>query len=252
VINSLDLPEQCGPFDNGSFLPRDACFLFFLRRLASRATLRELMERFGGERTLWGRAVKWMAIYIHERWGHKLESDFAYWAPQFPTFAACIRAVANAHPAEPAFPPEFGVAAIIDNNITETCTPGSGPATPGPGAHRRDPAGLLQRTFYTGWLHLHGVKHQVHRQMQHSFTKECNVITALYVATGGHGAQWHDSHDLGTVLLPTQRLVLPRQERGPRQVDESDAHWSPNLPALRRQHLPVETRSTIQAWGACW
>lgn len=161
VINSLDLPEQCGPFDNGSFLPRDACFLFFLRRLASRATLRELMERFGGERTLWGRAVKWMAIYIHERWGHKLESDFAYWAPQFPTFAACIRAVANAHPAEPAFPPEFGVAAIIDNNITETCTPGSGPATPGPGAHRRDPAGLLQRTFYTGWLHLHGVKHQV-------------------------------------------------------------------------------------------
>lgn len=76
-------------------------------------------------------------------------------------FAEAIRDLANAKGAN--FPAgNFSVAAFIDCNVTETCTPGSGPATPGPGAQRRDPTGSIQRAFYTGWLHIHGVKHQVY------------------------------------------------------------------------------------------
>lgn len=60
---SLQLPEKCGTFDNGQTLPREACFLYFIRRLSTRGRSKPLLDHFGGERTMWGRAVRFVHHY---------------------------------------------------------------------------------------------------------------------------------------------------------------------------------------------
>ncbi len=58
VMDCLGLPERCGPFDNGRTLPREACFLYLLRRIALVGRTRELRAFFGGEKSMWSRALR--------------------------------------------------------------------------------------------------------------------------------------------------------------------------------------------------
>ena len=58
VMDALRLPEVCGPFDNGRTLPREACFLYTIRRTAIVGRTRELRLYFGGEKTMWSRAYR--------------------------------------------------------------------------------------------------------------------------------------------------------------------------------------------------
>jgi hypothetical protein len=58
VLDALRLPEQCGPFDNRTFIPREACFLYTLRRLVITGTGVSLRQYFGGEKSMWSRAFK--------------------------------------------------------------------------------------------------------------------------------------------------------------------------------------------------
>ena len=111
-------------------------------------------------------APRWTVRRVRQTWGSKLFDNLPFFAPRFPMYAEGIRKVANKHIADnggaPAHfaPGTMAVAAFIDCNITETTRAGSGPATPGPGAPRRDPNGDIQRAIYTGWLHLCGIKYE--------------------------------------------------------------------------------------------
>jgi len=144
--------------------------------------------------------------YIHQKWRHKLEDDFAYWAPSFPVFAESIRRHANTK-GTALTQGNFSVAAFIDCNITETCRPGSGPDGPGPGAPRRDPNGNIQKAFYTGWLHLHGIKHQV-----------CAHLSVLHFDRNTNS---HDLYSTQVVMAPNGMILMIW---GPCTVRRNDLH----------------------------
>ena len=52
----------------------------------------------------------------------------------------------------------FKVTGFIDNTIITTSRPGGGPAAEGINAPRNNP--LIQKSFYTGWKKLYGIKVQ--------------------------------------------------------------------------------------------
>ena len=57
----LQIPAQCGPFQNRGKVPGEKCFLYFLRRMCSTMTIKQLIEsEFGGEKSTWSRAFFWL------------------------------------------------------------------------------------------------------------------------------------------------------------------------------------------------
>lgn len=166
LITALRIPLVC-KLSNGSVFNGEELFLFFLRRLCCLKTINDLVvDEFGGDPSAWARGFNWMAKWICSTWHHKLTNNFAYWAPSFATFAEKIRVYVNHKCTVP--PPGYWVAttqvfltglflvvAFIDCNLTYSSRPGGGPQANG---HRGNY--WLQRAFYTGWLKIHGFKHQ--------------------------------------------------------------------------------------------
>jgi len=65
VFICLRLPARCGPFDNGRYLPSEACFLYTSRRMAHVGRTKELRQYFGGEKTMWSRAYRYSTFTLH-------------------------------------------------------------------------------------------------------------------------------------------------------------------------------------------
>jgi hypothetical protein len=168
VMLCLRLPTII-TLENGSKILRERAFLYFIRRMAFVGTVQQLMTLgFGGDAPLWGRVLKYMAKHIADTLGFKLEpSNIGFFEGRHAYYSEAIQKKANEYHAtrNPGAPPLFPVAgsmlpfAMLDGNCTGTCTPGTGPSHPGPGAPRHPGADLLQMAFYTGWLHKHGIKH---------------------------------------------------------------------------------------------
>lgn len=96
-------------------------------------------------------------------------NNMDYWTQKIPEFCEAIRLKLEQKLGQPVLSvnenEEFGfkVFAFLDDTAFLTCRPGAGPAGPGgPDAPRRDPEGILQAAFYSGYYCHHGLK------MQHS------------------------------------------------------------------------------------
>jgi hypothetical protein len=66
-----------------------------LRRLSSTAAIVELIGLYGGEKTVWSRAVYWMAVWLYENWGHMMASIKPQWVDRFPLYAQCVENLVN-------------------------------------------------------------------------------------------------------------------------------------------------------------
>lgn len=181
VMETFGLPERCGPFTNGGHMARETAFLFYIRRMSSVANFSDFKVEFGHDKSTWSRCFSWMVDFVEKNHAWRFEAEnLPFFEARFDYYAESIRAVVNKKAASiheegggVLFPLEdplfsvagdssdlgaFSIACFIDGNVTETCTPGTGPATPGPGAARRPNADNEQEGFYTGWLHKHGIK----------------------------------------------------------------------------------------------
>lgn len=149
-------------FGRGHRMPRDIAFMFFLRRISSTMTMKQLVDIFGRDKTTWSRCFWWVVKFIFDT--HKqLLSDFSRTVvDRMPMYSKAIAREANKAknlpPVNDFDEDDFSPALMIDCNLMKTCRAGSGPATPGPGAARRDPRGDIQRSVYNGWARAHGGK----------------------------------------------------------------------------------------------
>lgn len=200
--------------------------------------------------------LRWTAKWIARTWARKLEDNMHFWAQRFPAYSEAIRQVANEHiraatsDADPTHfaPGTMAVAAFIDCNVTATTRPGAGPATPGPGAARRDPGGNVQRAVYTGWLHLNGIKH------------ECVMGPdgmALFI-WGPASVRRNDLYalDKSNILLKWAAAMVTRVNfpayRNLRVFSRDHHHlclgsWCCGLRHVRRLDLPIEASSALEA-----
>ena len=156
--------------DNGQRAPKDLCFVFFVRRLASVCTVNQLIQLgFGRDPPFWSRVIKAVARHIKNELGCLLEpSNISRFQPRFDMYSEAIRVMVNEthrawHPGavNDLFPvaDDFSPFAFLDGNCTSTCTPGAGPITPGRHGDRNPDYLAFQEAFYTGWIHKHGIKH---------------------------------------------------------------------------------------------
>jgi hypothetical protein len=100
--------------------------------------------------------MKHMSDYMH-----LINNNLYYWSEYFESFAEAIRQKLNTLNCPQPSPTEGGgfcILGFIDNTAVQTCRPGGGPKTDGPGAQRND--ANIQRAFYNGWKKNHGIKFQ--------------------------------------------------------------------------------------------
>ena len=169
VMDCMKLPAHLGPFDNGSYCDREWGFIYFIRRMSSVDPVRALMDTLGGNPPMWSRVFGWMAEFIADTMGWKLEArGLAFFQPRFAMYAEAIRNKANEKGREIRAagsadlfpnPSDMLVVGMLDGNFTGTNTPGTGPIAPGQAAPRRGNYDAIQLAFFTGWLHDHGIKH---------------------------------------------------------------------------------------------
>lgn len=99
--------------------------------------------------------------FLITNWSYLLFDNIQYWKDSIGYLSDKIRMKANQVGGQffhLHHPYRFNIFGFIDTKIFMTCRPGGGPARPGPGAARRNP--LIQRSFYTGYRHGHGIKIQ--------------------------------------------------------------------------------------------
>jgi hypothetical protein len=115
-------------------------------------------------KTLFGRDYKDISRIVNEfvswlvyNWSYLIEDNMEFWLDSFPEFAEKIRIKVNEKGCT--FDEnDFCIFGFIDCTVIATARPGGGPVSDGIGS-RRNP-GNLQRAFYNGWKHHHGVKLQ--------------------------------------------------------------------------------------------
>ena len=83
--------------DNGQRAPKELCFVFFVRRLASVCTVNHLIQLgFGRDPPFWGRVIKAVAQHIKNDLGCLLEpSNISRFQPRFGMYSESIRVVVN-------------------------------------------------------------------------------------------------------------------------------------------------------------
>ena len=171
----LNFPlEIDGVHNSGTFILDNRCrvncqeaFLVVLYKCTYPRRLEDITEVFGRDYSHWSRVIKFTLNWVLDRWSYLILSNFDYWVPMFPLFNAKV----NEKILSLGFPPddmpllgrdqhgEHNVAMIIDCCIIQINNVGTGPATRGINAHRKDK--LFQRAYFTGWKKLSGVKIQV-------------------------------------------------------------------------------------------
>lgn len=111
-------------------------------------------------------AFYWFLDFMVVNWGYLILNNREYWLPHLAASAEAIRVKLTRLPNEamrvdfnPANHPDgFAIFGFIDNTMVAMCRPGGGPTAGGEQAPRVDP--LVQRSWWTGWKKLHGLKWQ--------------------------------------------------------------------------------------------
>jgi hypothetical protein len=158
LLRAFRLNDDVYRADNGAKFTREEVLLVGLYRYSTAGYLEQTMRsELNLDFSMLSRAFKIFNRHMLENFAHLLVDNLAYWSPQFPVFAECIRrrlSVASEGNIEYA-PGTFRVAALYDDTVCATCRPGSGPRRGG-GRHNN----FIQMGFYNGWKKHHGYKYQ--------------------------------------------------------------------------------------------
>jgi hypothetical protein len=103
------------------------------------------------------RMVNCLVNWLFLNWSYLLQDNMAYWFDKFPEFAEKIRLKVNEKGCS-FNENDFNIFGFIDCTVVATSRPGGGPVSDGVGS-RRNPSNI-QRSFFNGWKHHHGVKLQ--------------------------------------------------------------------------------------------
>ena len=132
-MKCLNLPETIR-LDGGGLIGKERAFLYFIRRMATVGTVRQLMtEGFAGNSPLWSRVFQHMVTHVDTVMGHKLApANVGFFANRFHLYSEAIRKKVNEYHSKkypeqgPLFPVagSFIIFAFVDGNCTGTCTPG--------------------------------------------------------------------------------------------------------------------------------
>lgn len=141
----------------------ETAFLITIRRLKYPCTLRMLVTEFGGDEQEISRNINVILDYVYDNLRGLIYNSIHLWKVDFPLFNSKLKEKLLSYGDMEFLENEnfvFRVMGFIDNTIFATCSPGTGPAHSGVNAPRKINCFLRQRSFYTGWKHLHGVKIQ--------------------------------------------------------------------------------------------
>lgn len=94
IIAGLEIPYELR-LPNGSVELGETAFLMLLRRLASTATIQELIALHGSEKSRWSRTVYEMADWLYIKWWILLAGIPQSAVDRFPLYAKAIEDVAN-------------------------------------------------------------------------------------------------------------------------------------------------------------
>jgi hypothetical protein len=187
VLHAFRLPAVV--HINGHTFHREELFLVSLYRLHSPNTIGDLCwpEVFHVNYTQVSMMFNYFIGFMCRHWEYLVTDNLQFWKDKLPGYNAAIRAklASGENPVE--FPPAqvdigFRVCCFLDNTIVPVCRPGGGPVHDGPGAPRKNP--ILQKTYYTGWKKLHGIKMQ-------TVDAPCGMNMYVFCPyTGGHNDLW--------------------------------------------------------------
>jgi hypothetical protein len=117
---------------------------------------------FGWDQPRCSTAFRIFLSHMMDNWLQLINNRFNFWTKYYGLFAEAIRrkivSLGDQRHTSAYADGGFNIFGFIDNKCVSTCRPGGGPASDGVGAARNDP--LLQRAFYNGWKHHHGLKWQ--------------------------------------------------------------------------------------------
>mmetsp|Transcript_30059 Transcript_30059/g.35428 ORF Transcript_30059/g.35428 Transcript_30059/m.35428 type:complete len:329 (+) Transcript_30059:447-1433(+) len=158
----VQIPARCGPFDNGGYEDGEKLFLYFLRHLASSATVSDLIKQFGGEKSKWSRGFRWMAEWLYGTWGHLTSGIRPAMVARFQLYGNAIESYVNdllIRNGSAPFPQgSLRIMGFLDCNQIPTNRPAGGPVDPGQNSARWPQ--WIQEAFYSGWKKNHGLKAQ--------------------------------------------------------------------------------------------
>lgn len=164
LIEYFHIPQQF-TLSNRSVCSGEEALLVTLFKLAFPERLIDLEGTFGRDYSHWSRVINEFMDYIIKYWSYLLFDNMSFWKKYIPECANVIKRkmieIGFQYPEELIgvdIDITYRVFASIDDTISPTCRVGSGPATRGINARRKDPD--IQRAFYTGWKKLHGLKFQ--------------------------------------------------------------------------------------------
>ena len=132
-----------------------------LMRLSYPGRLINIVLEFGGDISIWSRCIKYFVNFLFSKFSHLvLHGGIERFAGSFESYAAAIKTKlverGVVHMARTDM--DMVVFAFIDNCIFHTEVLCGGPQTEGCNSDRYNK--LIQRAYYTGWKHLHGLKIQ--------------------------------------------------------------------------------------------
>jgi len=143
------MPDQQGKLFTG-----DEVLLAGLYRLAHCNSLHDAswVSVFGWSEPRASSAIALFFDHLLPRWQYLVKDHFDFWADRIP---ACAKAIDDKVAALGGVVAQDTLASFIDCTQIATARPGGGPRSDG---HRNNP--LIQRAFYNGWKHNHGIKFQ--------------------------------------------------------------------------------------------
>jgi hypothetical protein len=150
-------------------------FLFSLTKLALGLDNTVLVDQYfgGSDLARWSKGYPWFLRYLDRRYNHVLGCDcLVRWLDDMPLFAAAIENKLRQrstwiHPVTGELydvpgieyePGAFNIFGFMDCSIFEINTPGTGPVGDWINAPRRPFAYDIQRSVYTNFKKLHGLK----------------------------------------------------------------------------------------------
>ena len=137
----------------------ETLFLFCLRKLKYPITYAQLIIEFGGEQTQWSKCFNWFIKHLESKFSNLIIGSLEYWRNDLQYFAHCIKTkIINTFHLDYLRNYELNAFGFIDNTIFRTCRPSK--------IHSEEDnidirAYLIQRAFYNGWKHYHGIKIQL-------------------------------------------------------------------------------------------
>ena len=159
----LQIPEWFRLPDGGHKIHGEELLLIALERCANGIRLIDLQQKYHIYHAVIGKALHVFASWMQDNWGYLIHDNTEFWTPYLEASCnAIMRKMSEQYDVEVEGMDDegrgFKIAIFIDCMIIASDRTGGGPMTPGRVAERFPL--LVQESFYSGWVCVHGIKKQ--------------------------------------------------------------------------------------------